>query len=314
MTPTNIAQERERFFASETYEPQLEYHWDDKTIIKIKQKDPEITALADALLAQDKQRIELEAKRYFDLEFIPEDIALAKKNINNQPGPNERNEHDAEALATILRAYLQQLHIPYTIEIVDAHGFQCRPQHKKKILKISKYISLQFYSAQGIALHELMHIIRAVNGEQNGIALQPGYLATEEGLACFIQDTAAKDTSGSVFQHALEYLGAYMSITHGFRDIYNFFREHGMDAGVAWQRAIRQKYGITDTSQPGGLMKSGMYFFHAQKMRKLSQDELLRLFVGKIRLDQLAEHEEYTGAIPENDLKRIIYSSSLPSS
>lgn len=314
MTPTNIAQEREHFFASETYEPQLSYEWDAATIATIKKNEPAIAALADALVAQDKQRIENEAKQYFQIEFTTEDIALAKKNINNQPGSNERNEDDAEALATILRHYLQQLHIPYTVEIVDEHGFQCRPQHKQKNLKISKYISLQFLSAEGVTLHELMHIIRAVNGEHNGITPQQGYLATEEGLACFVQDAAANDTSGSVFQHALEYLGAYMSINHGFRDIYHFFREHGMDADVAWQRAIRQKYGIIDTSQPGGLMKSGMYFFHAQKMRKLSQDELLRLFVGKIRLDQLAEHKKYIGAIPENDLKNILYSSSLPSS
>lgn len=304
ITPTNIGEEKERFFASDTYNPQLQYNWDEQSLDAMKSKDPELSSLIDALVMQDMEQMTSAAQQYFDVTFREADIAQAESIVSTIPKIQNGN---AEQLATQVRSHLQTLDIPYTVEIVDRHGFQCRPQHKKQRLLISKYANLQFFSIVGVAMHEMVHIIRAVNGKANGITPQEGYLATEEGLACLLQDIYSGDGEGSLFQHALEYLGAYKSLNSSFREIYDFFREHGLNEDVAWQRGIRQKFGLQDTAQHGGLCKSGMYFYHQQVLSLLPQEELLNLFAGKIRADQIDEYATAPKKISNEQLASFFF-------
>lgn len=303
ITPTNIAQEKERFFSSKTYSPQLEYAWDAQRIKRYRVENPELIPLIDALLAQHKPALEEAASKYFDVLFRAQDILCAKRLIEQVP---QASNGTAEDLAPLLEHKLQELGLGYGVEIVDKHGFQCRPDHKAKVVRLSKYLHLQFYSAEGVANHELVHIIRAVNGVYNGIVPAPDYLPTEEGLSVLIQDGLLRLPSASSFQHALEYLAAHLSRNAGFREVYTFLRQHGCDAENAWLRGIRQKFGLCDTSQPGGLMKSGMYFYHEQLLRELSKPELIRLFVGKIPLARLSSYKSYTGMVPREKIEAFI--------
>ncbi|OGY86395.1 MAG: hypothetical protein A2233_00565 [Candidatus Kerfeldbacteria bacterium RIFOXYA2_FULL_38_24] len=299
ITPINIGEEKEKFFASKTYNPQLRYHWDRKTLDSIKKRHPELICLANALFEQNNAQIVDAASKYFEVNFRDEDIAKAQSIISAIPKIQNGN---AQQLAEKIRSYLIALNIPYIVEIVDRYGFQCRPQHNKQKLLLSKHVNLQFLSVVSVAMHEMVHIVRAVNGNANKIKPQSGYLPTEEGLACLMQDEHSGNGAGSPFQHALEYLGAHMSLTHGFRDIYDFFRTHGLNEDVAWQRAIRQKFGLQDTQQPGGLCKSGMYFYHEQLLSSFSKEQLLNLFVGKIRADQIEDYAVTTSKISNETL------------
>jgi len=303
ITPTNIAEEKEKFFNSKTYSPQLEYKWDAERIKQYKTAKPELAPLIDALVAQDKTAMEKAASIYFDVTFRAQDISCAEGLIQEVP---QASNGTAEELAPLLEQKLQELGIDYGVEIVDKHGFQCRPDHKAKVVRISQYLHLQFYSTEGVANHELVHIIRAVNGVYNGIIPTLDYLPTEEGLGILIQDGLLRSPSPSAFQHALEYLAAHLSRTAGFREVYAFLREHGADAENAWLRGIRQKFGLRDTSRPGGLMKSGMYFYHEQLLHELDEQALVRLFVGKIPLAQLPMYQKYTGVVPQEKIKAFI--------
>lgn len=303
ITPLNIAEEKQRFLSSKTYSPQFEYNWDAELIERFRIAKPELITLIDALLAQNKVAIEEAASKYFDVTFRAQDILFAEGLVKKVP---QATNGTADQLAPLLERKLRELGIDYGVEVVDKHGFQCRPDHKAKVIRISKYLHLQFYSTEGVANHELVHIIRAVNGTFNGIPTAPDYLPTEEGLAILVQDKLLRSPLASSFQHALEYLAAHMSREVGFREIYSFLREHGCDAENAWLRGIRQKFGLRDTSQPGGLMKSGMYFYHEQLLRELSEHELVRLFVGKISLAQLPNYKSYTGAVPQEKIEAFI--------
>jgi hypothetical protein len=211
----------------------------------------------------------------------------------------------AEDYAALLRQKLADLNIDYRVEIVDKHGFQGRPDHAAHVMRISKYLHLQFYSIEAVANHELVHIIRAVNGTFNGTAMATHYLPTEEGLACLVQDKLLLRPSASSFQHALEYSAAELSRRAGFREVYQFLLDHGCDTKNAWLRGIRQKFGLCDTSQPGGLAKSGMYFYHEQLLRTLTKNELLRLFVGKISRSDLHRYPTYTGQVPREAIEAL---------
>lgn len=304
ITPTNLATEKERFFASQDYSPQLEYNWDSTTITNFLQKTPHGQPLVDALLNQNGELLTHAAAEFFDVKFRPEDLEFAQNLIAHIPPATNGT---ATEYAKLMRQKLTALGIDYQVKIIGEHGFQGRPNHKKRILKLSKYLHLQFLTLDGITNHELVHIIRAVNGEYNHIPASPNYLPTEEGLACLIQDEFLTHPTASSFQHALEYLAADLSRTVGFREIFNFLISHGSDPENAWLRGIRQKFGLKDTSQPGGLVKSGMYFYHENLLHNLSQDELLRLFVGKISLAELPQYSHYQGIIPSAKIQQMLF-------
>ncbi len=307
VTPTNLAEEKEKFFSSQSYSPQFIYTWDKQTVGSVLQRNPELTALVDALLAQDIERIKATAAAYFDVLYRQEDIEFAQQLLSYVPPVSNGTADD---VAKMLTQKLAQLAIDYKVQIVDRHGFQCRPDHTAKIIRLSRYMHLQYYSVESIVNHELVHIIRAVNGEYLGIPPTANYLPTEEGLACLIQDKFFTNDTGSAYQHALEYLASLIALSGGFRDVYNFFIEQGCDINNAWLRSIRQKYGLCDTSQPGSLMKSGMYFYHEQLLKKCTKDEILRLFVGKIPSTELSEHPTYNGLVPKHKIEALYDSLS----
>lgn len=304
ITPTNLASEKEKFFTLKDYSPQLEYNWDDQTIDRFLKKTPSGKPLVEALLRQDGNAITRAAAEFFDVKFRSEDLDFAQDLIKNVPTPINGT---ADQYADLMKKKLAALDIDYKVEVVDEHGFQGRPNHKKQIMKVSKYLHLQFLPLNSIANHELVHIIRAVNGKYNNIPKADDYLPTEEGLACLVQDELLTQHTPSSFQHALEYLAASLSRTAGFKEIFDFMVSHGSDPENAWLRGIRQKFGLRDTSQAGGLVKSGMYFYHENLLRPLEKSELLRLFVGKISLSQLSQYPKYTGKIPAEDIMRVFF-------
>lgn len=307
ITPTNLVTERARFFASKHYEPQLEYDWSEANIANFLTKTPQGQPLVNALLSQDEKTLTRAAADFFDVKFRPADIEFAKDLTTTIPPATNGT---AKTYAALMRQKLQKLGIDYQVLIVDEHGFQGRPNHQKHILKLSKYLHLQFLTLDGITNHELVHIVRAINGDFNHIPISSDYLPTEEGLACLIQDELLTHPTASSFQHALEYLAANLSQTASFREIYNFLIAHGSDPENAWLRGIRQKFGLKDTSRPGGLVKSGMYFYHELLLCHLSQDELLRLFVGKISLAELPNYPQYIGQVPRDIVLRTLFPSS----
>lgn len=306
ITPINLAMEKERFFSSKDYSPQLEYDWNGQALEKIIQTNLKGGKLVDALLSQSGEAIVSAGAEFFDVEFRSEDIAFAEGLISHIP---KSLNGTADEYAGLMCQKLTKLGIDYKVEIVDEHGFQGRPNHAKRVLKLSKYLHLQFLALDGITNHELVHIVRAVNGKYNDIPVSDDYLPTEEGLACLIQDKLLNVPTASAFQHALEYLAAYLSQTVGFRGIYNFLIDHGCDSENAWLRGIRQKFGLRDTSQAGGLIKSGMYFYHENLLKGLSEEELLRLLVGKISLGELSEYSQYIGKIPKDILAEMFFGS-----
>ena len=294
ITPINIAEEKEKFFASKTYSPQFKYEWSD-TPTQEYNEDRRLVPLANAIYAQDKNEIEKTSREFFSIEFRQSDIDLANKLIEKIP---EKNRVTAEEYKTLAVNKFTEFGIDYKVEIVDKHGFQGRPDHRAKILRLSKYLQPEFYSVEGLVKHELVHIIRAINGEYNGIPVNPKYLATDEGLAGLIQDDLLTHETSSAFQHALEYLSALVARDAGFREVYDFLKTHGCSDESAWLRGIRQKFGICDTSKPGSLMKSGMSFYNELLIRELNEDEHVRLFVGKISPDDLPNYTKYEGKIP----------------
>jgi len=54
---------------------------------------------------------------------------------------------------------------------------------------VNENIDFHFFSMDGFIKHEMTHILRYVNGNITKFLESSNYLPTEEGLACFMQDT-----------------------------------------------------------------------------------------------------------------------------
>jgi len=291
-TPTNLELEREKFFASNKYHPHFRYVWQDRKVAYYS-ANPLKQKLINLVLAQDQGAITSVASLLFETEINDTTTSEARQII--------KTRHDlvhsgsSVEFARHLASAFELFKIPYSVEIVDESGFNARPNHHQNKVVVSSKIHYEMFSMEGGVRHDLTHIMRYLNGKYNNIKRSKSYLPTEEGLASYAQDNVKGVVDNGKVQHAIEYLGTSVGVKGSLRDIYNIMVESGMSQDLAWKRASRHKFGFVNTSEPGDIMKPAMYFANELKITKLRSEDKLRLYVGKISLDELDNYQEYTG-------------------
>lgn len=296
ITPTNIEREREKFFFSRSYNPVFTYNWEPHDIKKsIKTTRRVNKDFFNAIIDRQYDSISQRASEFFDTILDPEVLSYAK-HIVAHTKPEE--DHTETHLGTVLRAFQDAFDffdIDYKLTVSKKEGFNFRPAHHSRMLLISHKAQFQYLPLDGGVLHEMVHVIRYLNGLHNKISYKWRHLPTEEGLACYIQDYHSRYGEVSLYQHAAEYAATEVALKGSLRDVYDFFRDHGFDEEFAWNRSIRHKFGFGDTAHPGDIMKPAMYFFNEQKVKLLTKGKLLRLFMGKIALTDLSQYPVYKG-------------------
>jgi hypothetical protein len=290
ITPLNLNSEREKFFTDVDYNPQFQYYWQNEAVeyTTHEHKFNLIRSIRD----QDINAIHKNAIQYFqidDWEYVHlANQILAEKPLELSSSTTYQIQHDFEQVFKLFG--LDE----YSFRIVDEHGFYFRPKYSSKMIVMSKYATFQFFSIESEVKHEITHILRYENGKYNNIPRGDHYLAAEEGLATYLQDLV-RINNYSRFQHAAEYMASRLGMTSSLRYIYDFLINLGFNPELAWQRASRHKFGFVDTSKPGDILKPAMYFSQSQNIAKLNQDEILKLFVGKISLKDLDKYDRYYG-------------------
>jgi hypothetical protein len=139
----------------------------------------------------------------------------------------------------------------------------------------------------------------------NNISKSKNCLPTEEGLASYCQDFTGDNGQASLFKHAAEYTVTDIALNGSLIDATDYLQSIGFSKPLAWQRAIRHKFGWVDTSKPGDIMKPSMYFYHQQFVKKLTREQKYCLYVGKIRVDELKNYPSYQGLIPLEKLTQF---------
>lgn len=303
LTPTNLSEEKERFFNSDQYHPQLTYDWDVDKLKKQYKDDTEVLDFLDAIFNQDHRSIVLQAKKYFRSDLRQEHLNEAKKCLSTPLAKKPRE--DIQRIKTSFEKAFRFFDLDYTFTYSNQQGFFFRPNAKNKTIVASLHADLQFFSIDGEVKHEMTHILRYENTRHNNIKRSPYYIETEEGLASYMQDYHGDYGAHSLFQHAAEYAVTEVGLRGSLRDMVDYLVAIGFTKELAWQRSVRHKFGFIDTSQPGDIMKPAMYFANEQKVQELTADERLRLFVGKIRMDELPMYPTYRGIIPESKLREF---------
>lgn len=303
ITPTNLPQEKKKFFSSTTYNPQFTYNWDTKELETFISTHLYYGQLVRCIMTQDISGIVREAEKVFETHIDSHLLELANKIVGKKPQIQHNLHFSIEEITTTFQKALDILDLPYKLEVTDKKGFNFRPNYKKRIILMNEDINFQFLSLDGGIKHELTHVLRYENGKHNNIKKSKNYLPTEEGLATYMQDYYGESGEASLFQHAAEYCVTDIGLKSPLRTMYNYLCSIGFSEELAWQRAIRHKFGFMDTAIAGDIMKPSMYFYTEQKIKNLSQEDLLKLFVGKISLQDLQRIEIYKGKISK---KRLI--------
>lgn len=297
ITPTNLAEEKIKFFANKKYHPQFSYNWNKRVVANYLKTRQHRRKLIMAILGQDTVNIVREAKKVFQTKITTANVQIAKSFVVQKP--TKRFQPNPEGFKKKFEKALKYFSINYQVVLLHEHGYNFRPNHKQKKLQVSKFGHRDFFSLDGSVKHEMVHVIRSVNGLKNKIDKSEDFLPTEEGLACYVQDYLGKYPKTSRFQHGAEYLATQVGLKGSLRDVYDFLRFLGFPKDLAWQRAVRHKFGFVDTFRPGDIIKPAMYFYHQQKIKSLSPDKIVRLFVGKIGVGDLRKYRKYTGLISE---------------
>ena len=300
ITPLNLESEKEKFFSSDSYYPIFTYYWQSEEPVYSTSGNK--LNLMKAIFDQNVSDIHKYARAQFEIGSW-EHIDLAEEILKVKPGRIPSEEH-SQIIENFAKAFDFLGLYDYKLSIVDTHGFNFRPLCHKKVLQMSKYANFEYMSVDGEIRHELVHIIRYENGIFNKIPRSDHYLPTEEGLATFMQDKDDKQ-GASQYQHAAEYMASRVGLSGSLRDIYNHFVRLGFSEELAWQRASRHKFGFVDTKEPGDILKPAMYFANAQRVKTLSDKDLLNLFRGKIGLDDFKSTEVYSGIIEKDRLKKF---------
>jgi len=289
ITPTNLEKEKEKFFASNNYHPVFHYVWQDQPYnptFSVKLKYP----LWEAIKKQNRHEIMETAQELFEVS-IDETVLLRAKIDANTKGMMSIGT--VSQIVNLFEDAITEFDLDYEVLVSDATGFNIRPRHNDKQIIISRDIHFDYFSMEAEVHHELVHVIRSVNGDYNNIRRSQSYLPTEEGLASWCQDNTNNDNG--LAQHAMEYVASSVGLSGSLRDVYDCLCELGMSPELAWKRACRHKFGFVETKLAGDILKPAMYYLNETRIEKLSTYEKVRLFVGKISLNELSKYPAYTG-------------------
>lgn len=296
ITPVNLAEEKEKFFKSQNYNPIFKYNFENfaeyEKPIDLKER------LVNAILGQNTNEITDTAKQLFQVDLVKYRHKAESVIKNTKVGTIA---FSLENIKSQFNSAVGFLGLGYKLSIVDKQGFNFRPSYKTKVLLMSKYANLEYFSVRGEIQHELTHIVRYENHKVNELKQSSDYLPTEEGLATLMQDSS-KDENYSKFQHAAEYLASSIGVIGSLRDIFNYFICIGFSSELAWQRAIRHKFGFVDTTKPGDIIKPAMYFENSQDVAKLSKNQIFKLFQGRISIKDIEKVGDLQGIVSDQKI------------
>lgn len=279
LTPINLLEEKAKFLADNSYNPQFVYEEavDQAALTKHGQPSQALLELAQEIVdftffGRNEQELQMLEGKSLDQEDVHQKIA----------------------------DFLKIHKLDKKINIIWSHSFLSRTTISSTNIKLRLPADFRKLGLLGMLYHEIgTHALRSVNYEQ-----QPWYkkkkkygfseyLVTEEGLASL--HGLMPQTFPSAYTQALRYLAVGVAQQKSFTELWQYLAKYIENTERRWTICVREKRGIRDTSQPGGFTKDLVYFEGVVKMwRWLNQNDyrLNELYFGKLAVEDLAKAVE----------------------
>lgn len=336
-TPINLLEEKKKFFASDTYEPQFSYRIVKNrneeifsklsSISEISNVDPRISRFYLELIEAKKDASKL-MHSVGNNEIVTE-ISVSKYNKPssklfrnaclvlkgnmakyNAVDPKKINRAEMLGYEEIENIFLE---VFKTLGLNDwtfakskniaKNGVKIGV--KRKQVLVDPNIVRSKFKLKKTLVHEVgTHVLRAYNGLNSGFdalsnANLPEYLDVEEGLATWNESDMGLLTTNWLKKKAALVWAIYIGEELSFRQLYNAVLAV-LPKYAAFDITYRVKRGLGDTSYPGIYAKDVVYFRGLRKvMKRLENDSSLyeKLYAGKINFKQTVWVDE--GLIPK---------------
>ncbi len=289
LTPHNLQEEKAKFFADVTYNPQFVYQnpVDPTELNKYGLPRPEHLKIAEKILNQtitlyDHTKLKLLQGRVLTDQEVKDTIEnfLALHNLEKR------------------------------FSVTYSASFISRTSATSDQLKIRLPMEYRRRSLQGMLYHEIgTHALRRVNYE-----LQPWYrrknqlgfseyLETEEGLAT-LHSRLPHKYKAAVSQ-ALHYVSISTALNHSFSEVWHTIRPYSESFDQCWVLTLRAKRGLTDTARPGAFTKDILYLdgmIRVWNWLKQRDFDCTELYFGKMDVSDVQKavdmHPEFIPQLP----------------
>lgn len=325
-TPLNLKEEKEKFFNSDTYNPQFIYKRvknNNSEVFKklssvkeISDVDPRISDFFIQLIESKKDSnnlmnavgnnelvSEISYKKYgkpTPLLFRNSARVLRGKvdkyNLVKYPVIKDGDFLNYNQIEEIFNKVFLELKLDgwKVQQSANIHQNGVKVGIKSKSILVDSDIKRSKFKLKKTLVHEVgTHVLRSVNGSNSGFnvlsnANLPSYLDIEEGLATWNESDMGLLTLGWLKEKAAMTWAIYIGERLTFRELYNSLLGV-LPKKTAFDVTYRVKRGLGDTSYPGIYCKDVVYFRGYRKVKKaLEKDKSLyeKLYAGKIDLEQ----------------------------
>lgn len=279
LTPINLLEEKAKFVADHSYNPQFIYEnkVEEKTLIQYGLPRKGYVELAQRIVD----------KAYFHRN--EQDLLMMKGKVMTQ-----------EEVTKKIKFFLNMHGLEERFEVVWSSSFISRTAINADAIKLKLPVRFRKEDLLGMLYHEIgTHAIRRVNYEQQswfrrkkkyGFA---SYLKTEEGLA--ILHSLIPHTYKLAYIPAIRYLATDFSQSHSFSETFKFLSKYIEDFERCWTATFRQKRGLEDTSQSGGFTKDLVYFaglIEVWQYLKEHDFDITKLYFGKMAASDVGKSME----------------------
>ena len=316
ITPINLMEEKEKFFANLKYNPKFTYNIDLRTLEKI-EKDLSTIEIDTKfwqgfLLNQVKEKYEndcmlikqigsdveefmnLNQEKYISkLDLADQEILLkAGEELNEDKPLNPGTSYDAQKVLAIFNSFLKLNEIDWSVVIDKNLVPLLSVNYFQKQIRINPLINLTQIELERMLIHEIeTHIYRYLNGKNlfktASIGLK-NYEKTAEGLAAYNESLLFPQDKKFLRRFYFRYKAILFGENNSFRKLYEYLRDE-LEFGKeeSWRTAVRVKRGISDTSTAGAFLKDRIYLQGYFSVRELTFSERKNLYKGKFSLEHL---------------------------
>jgi len=256
----------------------------------------------DLLLARGTDRFAALATTMYGLpspELLGKAHAILRgeylvQDIVDPPDVDDRRLQ-APQMQRAMEGVLQQMGIhDWRVVLVDEMSARMSVSARHREVRVKTDSEFTVDDRNRLIVHELgTHVLRAHNGFKSGLLNLglglAGYIATEEGLASWMEERNGLLRRAHIEIYAMRAIGAQLAHELGFADMMVALMDLGATPGVAWDVALRLKRGLVDTSRPGTFPKDYVYLHGREIVTAWAAagGAIDDLFVAKIAIDQV---------------------------
>lgn len=305
LSPLNLHEEREKFLASDTYNPQFIYNQKQfapitETLESLK-NEINSSVLSQAIkdyflnlvievqkswelrVAMGNERFSKVSQEMFNSEEIfsdPELVSEAlKTNSLSELFPDyEFNDdisqvHNAEEIQKFFADFLSQNYPGVILPIELSEHVSYAITASMNGIRIGVHVQRSGQDLLRLVVHEVeSHVLQSLNAKNCQLphlrtAKTFDQVLLSEGLAVY-NEYATKTLTRWAARNYLIRLLAVDLIPKSFREIYEAICEH-LPETEAFTTTLRVKRGMTDTSKPGGYEKDAAYYSGFRKIKSL---------------------------------------------